>query len=138
MSPRSICSMSPSGISRAALIVVAPEPSLLLSALPIVVLYRLVAGGFDVGRVDDEALVDRQQVLAFDDELGHWDFSCLIPSKPREPRQLLLKGRAKESSIDSGSGYFISTVETLSSTDWTSDTSKSDRDPASPPARPVA
>ena len=33
--------------------------------------------------VGDEALVDRQQVLAFDHKLGHWDFSCWILPTPQ-------------------------------------------------------
>jgi hypothetical protein len=69
--------MSPSGISdrRGARAV-----SILLGAFPIIVLYRLPAGGRDVRGVDDEALVDRQQVLTLDDEFGHPGFSYLMLS----------------------------------------------------------
>jgi hypothetical protein len=41
--------------------------SILLGAFPIIVLYRLPAGGRHVGGVDDEALVDRQQVFPLQD-----------------------------------------------------------------------
>ena len=41
--------------------------SILLGAIPIIVLYRLPAGGRDVRGVDDEALVDRQQVFPLQD-----------------------------------------------------------------------
>ena len=41
--------------------------SILLGAFPIIVLYRLPAGGRDVRGVDDEALVDRQQVFPLQD-----------------------------------------------------------------------
>jgi hypothetical protein len=55
--------------------------SVLLSTFPIIVLHRLLAGSRDVGDIDDEALVDRKQVLALDDELGHRGFSHLMPAK---------------------------------------------------------
>src|ERR1700730_8662266 len=94
MLPRSICSRSPSGISRAALIVVAPEPSLSSSALSksssSTASWQAVVMS---GGVDDEALVDRQQVLAFDDEFGHWGFSCLMLPTPQPPPTSVSRGQ---------------------------------------------
>ena len=84
--PRSICSMSPSGISRAALIVVAPEPSPSSSALSHSSFSTASwAGGRDVAGVYDEALVDRQQVLPFDNKLGHCNFLLLDISNAQSP-----------------------------------------------------
>ncbi len=37
-----------------------------------------MTGSRDVWGVDDEALVDRQQVLALDHKPGHRNFSCLM------------------------------------------------------------
>ena len=65
--------------------------SVLLGAFPIIILHRFLAGGHDVGGVYDEALVDRQQVLTLDDELGHRGFSDLMLFKATSP--LLLRGR---------------------------------------------
>jgi len=59
----------------------------------IIILHRLLTGSRDVGSVDDEALVDRQQVLAFDDEFGHWGFSCLIFPTPRLPPTSVSRSR---------------------------------------------
>ena len=58
---------------------------ILLGAFPIIVLYRLLTGGRDVGSVDDEVLVDRQQVLTFDNELGHRGLSCVMLFKATNP-----------------------------------------------------
>jgi hypothetical protein len=44
-----------------------------------------LAGGRDVGGVYNEALIDRQQVLAFDHKLGHWSFLLLDGSNTQSP-----------------------------------------------------
>src|ERR1700730_17443786 len=84
-----------------------------------------LAGHLEVIGLDDNMLVHGHQVLTLDDELGHRCFSYLMLFKATSP--LLLRGRGGSRKFDSGSGCSISTVETLSSTDRTSDTSKSHR-----------
>ena len=56
--------------------------SVLLGAFPVIILHGLLAGGRDVGGVYDEALVDRQRVLAFDNEFGQWGKSFVASNAP--------------------------------------------------------
>jgi hypothetical protein len=51
-----------------------------------------LAGLFEGFGLYDDMLVHRDEILALDDEFGHWIFSCLGLPTPKAP-QLLLKGR---------------------------------------------
>src|ERR1700745_3989187 len=72
--------------------------SVLVGAFPIIVFYRLLAGSGDIGGVDDEALIDRQQVLTLDYELGHRGISYLILPTTRPPHASACGGQNVQAS----------------------------------------